>query len=417
MFETQEKHTYFHAVLPGETLLSAPCFPHLLHKIKAHCGVKDLHYEALYGHLLSDFAAFVQAVPLLPEGKPGTLLVYSVERATKSLEKYHQTNEKDFDIRFAYAVFTAALLQDLGKILGQQRIAICDAEGAVIEDWLPHSAPMPEGAYYRLWFWDNRWFFISKFSAPLLARQIMPASGFNWIAQDLPTYKMWLEALLGEGSEEENKLLKFLAMVDPGDSGGNKRIPSAILKPYQPIATTDGDAFLEWLEEGLLNGKISTNKPDSMVFILPSDEVFLVCPSIFQEFLRQHPGSLEWEHVCKQFARLGVTDNMNNGELSFDKFLIQKEAQQNAAAAVAWGASHFASRSTAATLDRAKSTQVVREGVTVNALVFRQQLSTKGELQQMIRQSTERQERNRVLESLNEFMQMDKIHLITRKGG
>ncbi len=369
MFETlsSEKHFYFHAVLPGDTLLTAPYFPHLIQKIKAYSGIKGKHHKVLYQQLVTDFAAFVQAIPLIPEGKPGTLLTYSVERAAKSLEKYHQANEKDMDIRFAYALFTAALFQNAGKVIGQQKVSICDSEGRAIEDWLPHSGPMPEDAYYRVWFLDDQWFSISKFSTPLLARQIMPA-GFNWIAEDLPIYKMWLEALVGEGDEDENKLLKFFAMVDPGEGGG-KRLPATVIKPLQPKATVDGDAFLEWLMDGLDSGKISTNKTDSLVFVLPSGELFLVW-SIFQEFSKQHPGHLEWEKVCEQFTQLGMTSNLNDGKVNFDKYLIQKEGQAQESAST-WGASHFVTaQKTHAVGTQARAEAMVREGVVVQSLVF-----------------------------------------------
>ena len=413
MFETPEKSTYFHPVLTAETLLSDPYFPHLLQKIKAYSGLKSLHYQMLYEQLNADFAAFVQATPYRAKGKPGTLLSYSLERAANVLEQYNKAERENIDIRFAYALYTAALFQDIGVIMGQQKISICDADGRVLEDWLPHGKSMPEGGYYRLWFLGDQWFSIRKYSTPLLARQLMTPSGFNWIAEDLPTYKMWLEALVGEGDEDENKLLKFLTMDIPAEGGGGKWLPSAILRPQHPKATGDGDAFLDWLIEGIEGGGITTNQSDSMVFILPSGELFLVSPMIFQAFVDQYSGSLKWQDVCEQFGHLGLTDNFQDRKVNFDAFHIRNQQEKMGAGfadkVFAWGASHFSAQKTSALSQKVRGDQMVREGIVLQSLLFRNQALAKGGQWEAVRRqadvSKQQGEQGKEERSLEKLMQ------------
>lgn len=410
MFETPEKYTYFHRVAAPDKLLSNPYFPHLLQKVKGHSGVKELHYKALYEKLVPDFAAFVQAIPLRSKGKPGTLLAYSLEHAAKALEAYHKESKKDFDIRFGYALFTAGLFKDLGKVIGQQRIGLCNTEGEFVEDWLPHTGPMKEEDYYRLWFLGDRWFSVSKYSTLALARQIMPESGFNWIAEDLPTYKMWLEALIGEGDEDENKLIKFLTMTDPGGAGGGKKLPGLVLKPEHPKATTEGDEFLEWLMDGIENGTITTNQSDSMVYVLGTGELFLVTPLIFNEFLRQHPSNIQWDQVADQFSKLGLTDNLKDGKVNFEKIVVQgeKKSGSGSQAPSGWGASHFSSKQqSSSTATKVTADQMVHEGVAVQALGFTVTDKIKSDKQQVIRQHTEVQkaQESKEQKALDKLMQ------------
>jgi hypothetical protein len=418
MFETPEKYTYFHSVAKADTLLANPYFPHLIQKIKGRCGIKDQHYEALYEKLVPDFAAFVQLIPLEPKGKPGTLLTYSLERAANALDNYYQENKKEFDIRFAYAVFTAALFQNIGKVMGQQKITICDKAGEYIEDWLPHIAPMSVGGYYRLWFLDDQWSVVSKYSSLLLARQIMPVTGFNWISEDLPVYKMWLEALVGEGNEDENKLLKYLEMVDPGGANG-KKLPTLIFKPEYPKTTAEGEEFLDWLIDGLDNGSITTNQSDSMVYILGTGEVFLVTPLIFNEFLRQHPSNLSWDDIYDQFNKLGMTESLKNGQVDFEKVLIQKDSAASQGAS-GWRASVFGAQKAATAMSqKVAGDQMVREGIVVQSLMFRKGSVNKSETQNIVHIHTEaqKQQNSKEMQQLDKLMQAQQKVNVQSRGG
>lgn len=324
MFESSEKQTYFHVAMPAEKLLNNAFFSDLLAKISQFSGLKDRHYDVLYHKLIHDFAEFVQAVPIRAKGRSGTLLAYSIERASQALEKYAKENPKNFDIRYAYALFTAALFQDIGKMMGQQKIMLCDSEGRYLEDWLPSTGPMPADNYYRLWFLGEKWISVSKLSTLLLARQIMSPVGFNWIAEELPVYKMWLEALSGDEQGETNKLRNFLALIKPPDETTiTGRGATLILKPQHPTATKDGEAFLEWLIQGINDGTIPVNTVKAPVYVMPTGELFLVCPQLIDMFCQKYPGHSNWEDVCRQFNELGLTSAPGE-KVKFDRFLIQQ---------------------------------------------------------------------------------------------
>jgi hypothetical protein len=81
-----------------------------------------------------------------------------------------------------------------------------------------------------------------------------------------------------------------------------------------------GQAFLNWVKEGILGHKLIINDSKAKVHIV-TGAVFLVTPGIFQRYVQEFPGiskgacqeNEEWRWVQKQFESLKIHKKRDNG--------------------------------------------------------------------------------------------------------
>ena len=81
-----------------------------------------------------------------------------------------------------------------------------------------------------------------------------------------------------------------------------------------------GQAFLNWVKEGILSHKLIINDSKAKVHIV-SGLVFLVTPGLFQRYAQEFPGVSqganqkieEWRWVQKQFEKLKVHRKREDG--------------------------------------------------------------------------------------------------------
>ncbi len=81
-----------------------------------------------------------------------------------------------------------------------------------------------------------------------------------------------------------------------------------------------GQAFLNWVKEGILSHKLVINDSKAKIHTV-SGSVFLVTPGLFQRYAQQFPdislgadsAGEEWRWVQKQFEKLKVHRKRDNG--------------------------------------------------------------------------------------------------------
>ena len=62
------------------------------------------------------------------------------------------------------------------------------------------------GNYYQIRLHEPPSPWLKPYTTLLLARQLMPAVGFNWIVQDQDALNSWINLLLDQREPEKNKL-------------------------------------------------------------------------------------------------------------------------------------------------------------------------------------------------------------------
>jgi hypothetical protein len=102
--------------------------------------------------------------------------------------------------RWAYALFSASLLQGIGKLYTEYQIHIHNSIGTLEKLWEPLLEDMPTvGDYYRYQFVreDSDSESLRRHVTVLLAQQLMPKEGFALLSSHPDIFKVWL-ALLEE---------------------------------------------------------------------------------------------------------------------------------------------------------------------------------------------------------------------------
>lgn len=227
-------------ILSAEVLLETERRQQLLKVLPSLSQLPSKEYQGLYLRLIHYFAEFVQQLPETKSGYfpyAGGLLDHGLERAVRALalSRNYITSEEQGDTKEAllkqamlrYAVFTAALLYDLGRLTTKINVVICDADGRTVKPWYPYEGSMiGQGTHYKYEFDKGNWDYLRVMVTPLLARQLMSKAsglthdklisardGFSWIAQDKEILETWF-ALFKEDVRQLSALLAIIPLAD-----------------------------------------------------------------------------------------------------------------------------------------------------------------------------------------------------------
>ncbi|MCK3864753.1 MobH family relaxase [Pseudomonas sp. B329] len=112
-------------------------------------------------------------------------------------------------------------------------------------------------------------------------------------------------------------LLDMFELIDPETSNAPAE---STLETSTPPSDNPGQAFLNWVKEGILSHKLIINDSKAKIHTV-SGSVFLVTPGLFQRYVQEFPGIAkrvdqeinEWRWVQKQFEKLKVHRKRDNG--------------------------------------------------------------------------------------------------------
>ncbi len=271
-------------VLPAKTLISSNKHRMVLSQLETMLALPGEHYQYLYDQLLLNFADFVQVLPTSRTSPLSSLLNEGLGRAITSLSIIQQEAALDLDPRRTYAVFTAALLQDIAKVIIDRKVMLCNEEGEYVADWQPLDGVMSKaGMHYKIREYVSGHHRIHHLMAPLLAYQLIPRIGFLWIAQDNALFVDWMHAL-GGGDDSGGGIRSILSKIPLAN---NVTLPSVKIDPVEANGVDHGEAFLRWLREGLLDGSLPVNTADSGVHVVEGG-VLLEFPMVFKAFIERY---------------------------------------------------------------------------------------------------------------------------------
>lgn len=223
-------------VLTFEQLVNHPKRQDILKNIRTSVSLPAVEYEAFYLKAIIHFAEFVQQLPETAHSyysHLGGLLDHGLERASMALSMCRsyllpaQASPSELSPLhelWLYAIFTAALLMDVGKVATKETITLHNLDGSKIKQWLPSTGAMTSQApYYKYTFLRENLDRLRMFYTPLLAKQILantgltdtPGSafnGFDWIASDPDVLVAWL-AILNEDFSGGSHLLTIIPIA------------------------------------------------------------------------------------------------------------------------------------------------------------------------------------------------------------
>lgn len=219
-----EKHSKGLLQVQSVDKLLKPYQPQL-RRMRQLTSLPDGHYQKLYIELIQRFAALVQLLPASEahhHAHAGGLFQHSLETAEAALrirQSYllpqggipeQQSLKADL---YTYAVFTSALIHDIGKPLADQMVSIHYPDGR-LENWAPLGGPMQAGTTYSIMFRRDRKYRIHERLPLLLVQWIVPIEGQVWLSSDHEVLEQWTDALSGSGLDESNAIGEIIKKAD-----------------------------------------------------------------------------------------------------------------------------------------------------------------------------------------------------------
>lgn len=279
-------------------LLESFKFQSIISTISELADVSSEHFSALYLKLIYQFANVTQSLPRQTNGRLGELLKESLARAILALQQAHQDKQTPLQ---KYAIFSAALLNDINKIVLNHIVIICDDKGNYLREWNPFEGAMnlAQNEYYKLHPKHSLNQRLRTSMNILLARQIMPKMGFSWISSHFATHTQWLDALNEEDSGS-GTLKRYLSLILLEDLEALlAKLGQLDLDMIHPLETKDGEAFYRWLRDGINNDTIKVNTADADIHT--TDAGMFIDNKVIKQFVDLSPGTISLYAVRQQF--------------------------------------------------------------------------------------------------------------------
>ena len=197
-------------VVSGQILLAEEKHKALLPELVPFAESED-QFQTIYTPLIQNFAEHVQHLPQMSKKRyafAGGMLQHGLERAFTATQSYLEyldfakirtTPPSRQQALWTYVVFSAALLRDVGQTVSQFHVELSDANRKFQTVWLPYDGPMTHfGQNYTCDILSDVDNTDIDWITPLLARQLMPKSGLQWIANDRDVMRIWLILLNGK---------------------------------------------------------------------------------------------------------------------------------------------------------------------------------------------------------------------------
>ena len=298
----------------------------ILDQFQKMSGVNNEHFTALYEPVFKSFAEFVQLIPSKPEGVLGALLNEGIARSFVATQRF-LSEFTEPDPLYTYGIVTAGLLRDVAKVLINQRVITTDEDGNFVGHWYPFTGPMLEKAeFYKFYPINTRYHRLENNLVTMLARQLMPEIGFNWLTKDWEVFADWLDALRGDASQG-GRLARALELFRNEEF--YKLVETFGQFPVDvtnPTATEHAEDFYNWLKNGIENGDIKLNEADAKV-IMVEEGVFLDA-KLFKEFADLSNVPVNMHVVHTQFGNLMGIAPLSGQDFQFEQYFSSNPAER-----------------------------------------------------------------------------------------
>ena len=264
--------------------LLAPYQPQLS-RLRQLTSLPEGHYKKLYSELLQSFAELVQLLPASEShhhAHAGGLLQHSLETAEAALrirQSYllpqggiPEKQSMSADL-YTYAVFTAALIHDIGKPLTDQAVTLYHDDGRT-ESWSPLGGPLAPGSRYSISFRRSRQYRTHERIPLLMVQWIIPIAGQVWLSSDQDVLEQWSSVLSGV-TDEANVISEIIKKADQYSVANNLMGGQGAAIAQQPVMPLHQRLVTELRR--LVNETWLINRPGGVAFMAEgSDMIWLV---------------------------------------------------------------------------------------------------------------------------------------------
>lgn len=318
-------------IVTAEQLLTDEKRCGLIEQIQGNCSLETPRFDSLCSTLIHNFVNHCQSLPETSNSyysQQGGLIDHALNRTEAALELFKQyliVDEKaglsEEQKLWQYALLSAAILQGIGKLQIDYMVNIYDNKGQFLRQWNPLLENFSLiGSYYNYSFQKETNIEFRRRLNILMARLIMPVSGYAWIVSNPQVLEIWL-ALLNEDPYSAGTLGAILVRADAiaiqryfnhfaSRSYGTKNSRYGRVGTFTggtPESLTEldqqyGIEFLVWLTNALDSKKIMINK--APLLMVPGG--LLMVADIFKLFIRDNPEYKNWQAIQNGFLSLGL---------------------------------------------------------------------------------------------------------------
>lgn len=332
-------------IASSEHLLDEERRATLINEIKGICALEEARFKSICLVLIHNLANHCQYLPETANSyysQPGGILDHALNRAEAALSLFRSQllledsgELSEEQSLWQYALFSAAILQGIGKLQVDFKISLYESSGQPLKEWAPLLESLTTlGKYYDYEFKkESDRDFRCRLNL-LLARLLMPASGFSWIASNEQVLAVWL-ALINENYQDAgvlgvlliranaisiqrylNQFLLTKGYGSRGSSYGRVGTFSGTPESIKDLEQFVGMEFIQWLQKGLAEAAIMVNKPP----LLAVPGGLLMSVDIFKLFARENPEFKNWQSVQNAFLALDFGKVTAEGEVLLTKY-------------------------------------------------------------------------------------------------
>ena len=342
MFENKQvrsKEAWLYPVHPSTHLLSQPSHKKLLDSIKEivisnskskqdtdqESEMIEQHYDICYEELLHRYAQFVQSLSEPGISHDESMLNRSLARLYSVLTMVGGQLPQIAEARpmmggvekIFFAVFSASLLYEVGRVCENRVVHLCNATGEYIDLWDPLVGPVEGYTHYKVRYSQNWRKDLMKPLTICYARSIMPKVGMLWLADSAETMQWWFKLLtdLQAGFTELDvtfdmeECLRHMSQLTFEALDQDKTIPKE---------TVVGEAFWVWLQEQLAKGGNNINSHGALAHVT-EEGILLDYDVVFDEFLNSQSQYNDKVVLVTQFNYLGLAAK-SGGDLKVKKY-------------------------------------------------------------------------------------------------
>lgn len=322
-------------IIPPGLLLAEEKRAAILMQIKENLAWEDSRFTDFCLNIIHNLTNYCQNLPDTSTSyysQSGGFLDHVLNRTEAALElfKHYLVQESNAELSqeqrlWQYALFSASVLQGIGKLYLDYNINLYDSNALFLKKWNPLLGSLVSvslGNYYHYEFREESDLDFRRRINLLLARGLMPAAGFDWIVSNEQVLAVWL-ALLNEDPNASGTLGAILIRADSiaiaryfksknqglrngryGRAGTtfSGRAPESIAEKEQKM----GMDFIDWLTEALnpKKGSAQITINQALLFTVPAGMIMSV--EAFKFFVQASSEYKNWQAVQNGFLSLGL---------------------------------------------------------------------------------------------------------------
>ena len=308
-------------VVTADRLLKQAGHQKLLQKIQREVAQHDDRYHIIYEPLIHQFVEYTQILRDVGKRSNEQLMNVGLERAYYITSQYVKDHGKEADFVYVYALFSLALLLDIGRVDYGRAIHICNKGGVFLKEWNPLicGSLIDEGDFIKIRETVSYSEKLANAITPVLAQKVVPDVGFICLSQQPDLLATWLSVLAREDNGNDSLSTDMKMYNKSFDQTRGKLLEDVLIEGLLIEGLQAGEAFWKWLKEGLKDKTISVNEKNSRVHKVAGG-LYIDYKTLAKDFSSIYGSKFpNWVVVSGQFNSMGLA-KLSGHDYKFDQF-------------------------------------------------------------------------------------------------